>query len=224
MARNKYGSPTLELDITPEQHERAVESASGGCLIADAIKSQYPELTGVTVDMATIRVTDRKKGQRYVYLTPPVAQHLLLSFDQGWPQSADHVTIKRAVKVSPITRNRKGPNSAVAAAERRAQRIAELEVKKQESGLTKREEGTLKRMLSAKPAPTRPTSHGPAEVSVRSEGVVVSGGVPIPQGPAHPNLLRGRDRHFGAKLADPGKAFNDAVEAAVANRLGQSVT
>ena len=40
------------------------------------------------------------------------------------------------------------------------------------------------------------------------------------QGKPHPNLLRGRNRHFGAKLADPGQAFHDAVEAAVAERMG----
>ena len=43
----------------------------------------------------------------------------------------------------------------------------------------------------------------------------------FPQGEAHPNLLRGRDRHFGAKLADPGEAFREAVEAAVADRLAK---
>jgi hypothetical protein len=38
----KHGSPTLALAITKEQRDRAVKSNSGGCLIADAIQSQYP--------------------------------------------------------------------------------------------------------------------------------------------------------------------------------------
>ena len=54
-----------------------------------------------------------------------------------------------------------------------------------------------------------------------NRGTVVYGGRPLPQGEAHPNLLRGRDRHFGAKLADPGEAFREAVEAAVADRLAK---
>ena len=129
MARSKHGSPALALRITATQHERAVKSASGGCLIADAIKEQYPELTKVTVDMATIRVSDRKAGMRYTYLTPPAAQHLLLSFDQGWPQPIEEVVVRRAVKVTPITRAKHGPSSTTAAAARREVRKAELEAK-----------------------------------------------------------------------------------------------
>jgi len=41
------------------------------------------------------------------------------------------------------------------------------------------------------------------------------------QGEPHPNLLRGRDRHYGAKLADPGQVFRDAVEEAVAQHLAE---
>ena len=62
----------------------------------------------------------------------------------------------------------------------------------------------------------RPANYGPADVKVDdNRGTVVYGGSAIPLGKTHPNLLRGRDRHFGAKLADPGKVFNEAVEAAV---------
>jgi len=79
----------------------------------------------------------------------------------------------------------------------------------------------LTRMRNPTPTPERPTSVGPPEVhgSSRARPVVV-GGRPLPHG-THPNLLRGRDRIFGAKLADPGLAFNEAVEAAVAERLAQ---
>lgn len=221
MARNKFGSPTLDLQITAEQHEQAVKSASGGCLIADAIKSQYPELTGVTVDMATIRVTDRKKGKRYTYLTPPVAQHLLLSFDQGWPNPIEHLRIRRAVNITPITRAKAGRNSVEATAERREARREELQAKVSAGeDLTADEKRALTRANNPKPSQERPSSHGPAEVKVDAgPGAIVHGGKPLPKGKSHPNLLRGRDRHFGAKLADPGQAFTEAVEAAVAERL-----
>ena len=55
-----------------------------------------------------------------------------------------------------------------------------------------------------------------------NHGAVVLGGDPLVQGPPHPNLLRGRDRHFGAKVARPGLAFEEAVEAAVSQRLATS--
>lgn len=215
MARTKFASPTLDLQITPEQHERAIKSASGGCLIADAIKEQYPQFSGVTVDMATIRVSERKTGKRFTYLTPPSAQHLLLSFDQGWPQSTERIMIKRAVKITPIR------TASSRKKIKREARKAELEAKVAAGEpLTRSERASLTKLQKEL---DRPVGQVPAEVKVTdNRGTVVYGGQEIPQGPAHPNLLRGRDRHFGAKLADPGDAFREAVDAAVAERLAQA--
>jgi hypothetical protein len=211
MARSKSGSPTLELHIDAEQRQKAIESSSGGCLIADGIKDQYPQYSGVTVDMATIRVTDREAGFRYTYLTPPAAQHLLLSFDQGWPQPVQDIVLRRAVKITPI-------HTAKSAQVTRQMRLQELEEKiaagEELSPYERRSLGQLRR-------PPRPTGPGKTEIKSHGGYTVVKGGKPLPQGKDHPNLLRGRNRHFGAKLADPGVAFNEAVEAAVAERLAQ---
>ena len=218
----RHVSPTLELTLTDEDLATARASNSGGCLIADAITRLYPHLTRPTVDMATIRVSDRAKGVRYIYLTPPEAQHILLAFDQGWPNPISSLTIRRAVQVVPITRTSTGRNSADQAARRSRQKIAELSLKKRVTGLDRYEQSVLTRLesLQSNPAPERPVSPGPAEVKVSKDvgGAVVYGGRPLKQGPSHPNLLRGRDRHFGARLADPGKAFTDAVEAEIARR------
>jgi hypothetical protein len=211
MARNKRSSPVLSLAITQDQYDHAVQSASGGCLIADAIKEQYPELVNVSVDMATIRVSDRKRGERYIYLAPPAAQHVLLAFDQGWPNPVDQLTIKGAVQILPITRSGHTP-------ERRAARLRELEEREAAGTLTRQERSGLTRMR--KRPSGRPSAIGPAKVTTERGKITVRGGRPIVQGPAHPNLLRGRDRHFGAKLADPGQAFRDAVEAELARRAG----
>lgn len=220
MARRKRGaSPTLKLAITEEQRQSAVESNSGGCLIADAIKHQYPHLSSVMVDMATIRVTDKQAGERYTYLTPPEAQHVLLAFDQGWPNPTTDLTIRAAVHVRPISTSLK--RNADRQAQREA-RIAELEAKQERGELTKSEKAALTRRKNHKTAPERPTSKGEPEVIDRPGKfpVVVGGPSPV-LGEAHPNLLRGRNRHFGAKMADPGKAFKDAVEAAIAERETQ---
>ncbi len=223
MARNKFGSPTIAVAITEEQHAKAVKSSSGGCLIADAITKQYPQFSRVTVDMATIRVSDRKEGKRYTYLTPPSAQHLLLSYDQGWPNATEEVVVRRAVKITPITRQKTGRDSSTAVGQRRETRKSELEAKVAAGEeLTIGERRALGKVSNPQPRVERPTSEGPAEVKVDERGTVVHGGRPLPQGKAHPNLLRGRDRHFGAKLADPGEAFREAVDAAVAERLTKS--
>lgn len=220
MGRKYKTSPTLQLTITEEQKERAIESNSGGCLIADAIKSQYPQLSGISVDMTTIRVSDRKRGERYTYLTPPTAQHILLSFDQGWPNPSEELTVKGAVKITPITRS---PKTAQQKRDQRDNRIAQLQAK-QAAGETldygERRALTIMTNAKARGAPERPSREGREEVITDREGrIVIRGGRPIPQGPDHPNLLRGRNRIFGAKLADPGRAFHEAVEAAVIERL-----
>lgn len=222
MARRKGrgASPTLKVAISEEQREKAIRSNSGGCLIADAIKSQYPHLSKVEVDMATIRVTDREAGERYTYLTPPDAQHVLLSFDQGWPNPVREMTIRAALHIRKITGQ---PRRLAEVAARREQRIVELESKRdQGEPLTKNEKASLTRMQNFQPAPPRPTSKGSPEIIERpgQRSVVVGGQSPV-KGEAHPNLLRGRNRHFGAKLADPGIAFKEAVEAAIAERESQ---
>lgn len=209
MARPRKSSPTLQLTIGPEQYDRAVQSNSGGCLIADAIKAQYPDLTNVSVDMATIRATDRKRGERFTYLTPADAQQALLWFDQGWPNPVEQLTIKGAVQITPITRSR--PST-----ERRAARRAALDAKLAAGGtLTPRESASYAKLTQ----PDRPTTTGRPTVSNEYGRTTVRGGRPRIQGRAHPNLLRGRNRHFGAKMADPGVAFRQAVEEAVAERL-----
>lgn len=83
-ASTRHISPKLVLKITDEIRERAIQASSGGCLMADAIRTQYPRFEGITVDMATVRITDRKAGLRYTYLTPETGQTCLLAFDQGW--------------------------------------------------------------------------------------------------------------------------------------------
>lgn len=210
MGRTKFGSPTLELEIGPEQYAEAVESSSGSCLIADAIARQYPHLSRVSVDMATVRATDRKLGLRYTYLTPTTAQMLLLGFDQGWPQSTESVRIMRAVKVQPVVVE---PRRAAARAERRAELEAKVAAGDE---LTQPEKASLKRLRTS---PARPTKRGRSQVKAGAGHRVVHGGTPIPQGPAHPNLLRGRDRHYGAKVSKPGTAWENAVAEAVAERV-----
>jgi hypothetical protein len=229
MGRTKFASPTLHLDLTKEDRDKAIQSNSGGCLIADEIHEKYPQFTRIVVDMATIRFSDPKRGVRYTYITPPSAQHVLLSFDQGWPHPSNitSLVIKRAVHIAPIVRDRKRDTAEAAA---RKERIAELEEKVAAGHkLTRTEKMSLSKMKSVgkKPRPERAPYNPPVEVAIsvgqgsgRGKPVIYGGRRPL-QGKAHPNLLRGRDRHFGAKLSDPGAAFEEAVEAAVKERLAQ---
>jgi hypothetical protein len=222
MTRRKGSSPTLELEITAEQWDRAVRASSGGCLIADAMKVQYPELSRIVVDMATVRASDNARGERYTYLTPPDAQHLLLAFDQGWSCPTDQVTIRRAVHVRPIKTQRKKTADRVAA---RDERRAAVEAKVERGEPLTKSDKLVRAAANREPLPPpdRPTSHGPVEAVEQTSGgriTIVGGESPI-TGPArtNPNLLHGHNRLFGARTAEPALAFTEAVEKAVAERL-----
>ena len=211
--------PRLEVDITPDRWAKAVTANSGGCLVADAIKDQYPQFSGIIVDAQTIRLSDRAAGQRYTYLTPPTAQELLLYFDQGWSEPGEHtVRLRTPIKVEKLTNSTTRKQS-------RAERKAFLEAK-QAAGepMTRGENAALVRMVNrdAKGYPEFPSNHGPiSEVIPRREGnATVVGGRPMRRpDPKHPNLLAGRNRLFGAKSARPAKVFAEALEDEVARRL-----
>ena len=76
-------SPRILVHITQQAIEEANRIKSNHCMIVEAIKKQYPEAKSVSVDLQTIRFTDKKKGLRYVYLTPRNAQDALVRWDRG---------------------------------------------------------------------------------------------------------------------------------------------
>lgn len=78
-------APKLRVEITKELIDTATRRDSNHCMIADAVKNVRSDVSGIAVDLATIRFTDRKKGARFIYLTPRIAQAALVNFDQGNP-------------------------------------------------------------------------------------------------------------------------------------------
>lgn len=72
----------IVLDVTPEIINVATVRDSSHCVIADALRAALPQARAVTVDLQTIRFTLPEHGRRYVYLTPPKAQAVLVNFDQ----------------------------------------------------------------------------------------------------------------------------------------------
>lgn len=210
----------LKLEITEENYQRAIKANSGACLVADAIKEQYPELSDVKVDVATIRVTDRKAGERYIFLTPPSVGQTLIFFDQGWEEQKlpKKLRIKNLVRVLPIARSASMVKSD---AEQRAKRLAKLQGKVQQGEtLSSDEKRSLTRLENYKPA-QRPTSYGPTTVEGEGDDILIRGGKPteVIGKPSllkkHPNMLAGRTRHFGAKVAQPNVVFEAAVKEAV---------
>lgn len=73
----------LTVRIRPEHIAEAVARDSNKCAIAQAIKDAYPRFSRISVDIATIRVSDGTRGLRSMYFTPPSLQKFILNFDRG---------------------------------------------------------------------------------------------------------------------------------------------
>jgi hypothetical protein len=198
--------------VTKENYDRAIKASSAACVVADAIKTDYPDFSNVKVNVAYIRITDKKRGYRYLYLTPPSVAEIILAFDQGWPMETfpRKLRIKQLLKVMPILRSAADVKKH---AERRAARLTKLEAKEQSgTPLSDGEQRALGKLRNAKPAPERPTAYGPTKVQ---DGVIVGRPIGVKNELYDKNLLRERDRHFAAKVAQPSEVFKQAVEEAV---------
>jgi hypothetical protein len=88
--------------ITQEIIDQAVPKDSGHCVIADAISAQVAQASNVSVDLQSVRWTDREKGVRYIYLTPASAQQLLLAFDYGAPIEPQTIRFGGAAQITEI--------------------------------------------------------------------------------------------------------------------------
>lgn len=75
--------PAVRVSVSKGHVAGACRRDSHHCMIADAIKAANPNAKYIMVDLQSIRWSDLKKGYRYTYFTPAVAQSALIKFDQG---------------------------------------------------------------------------------------------------------------------------------------------
>ena len=80
--RIKHG-PRVRVQVEQGHIDTACRKDSGHCMVADAVEAAVPDATSIKVDLQTIRWSDKKKGRRFYYLTPRIAQMALLYFDMG---------------------------------------------------------------------------------------------------------------------------------------------
>lgn len=101
--------PSMNVTITEELVERAVQRDSHHCMIAEAIKEQNPHFARILVDLQTIRWTNTTTGKRYICLTPEEAAAKLVDFDQGRPIEpfSFAMRIVQATNAKPGARGRK---------------------------------------------------------------------------------------------------------------------
>lgn len=217
-------APVLQPEITEKNYERAVTGSSGACIAADAIKKDYPQFSRVDVDAATIRVTDKERGVRYTYLTPPAVQEALYMFDQGIRETAlpKKLVIKQVVKITPIIRS---VANLKLRTQQRAARIAELEAKEKGGELTSDEKRNLSKLRTRKEPPARPTSYGkPKDVGTDKQPVILGGAPEMSarKRKQNPNLLAGRNRIFCMKSAKPHEVYRKQLETEVASEVAKA--
>jgi len=73
----------MRIDVTKEHIKTASKRNSHHCAIADAVLDCIRDAAYILVDLQSIRWTDKEMKERYIYLTPPIAQELILKFDRG---------------------------------------------------------------------------------------------------------------------------------------------
>jgi hypothetical protein len=148
LRKQKFNAPRPIIEMKKEYIEQAIRKNTHRCMIVKAIQEQVPEASAISVDLQTIRWSDRRRGLRYTFLTPRVAQQLLVLFDLGDKQRLEKFgpAVKfrlRGALVTSITRNEKGRRKLAHNLGRR--RIA----------ATKRDKksGTVPEQIGGKPPP-----------------------------------------------------------------------
>lgn len=184
-------SPRIELQIPQEVIANATTGDSAHCMIADAIAAQIPDAKSITVDLQTIRWSNRKRGERYIYLTPPDAQDALVLFDQGYAVEPFSIRLARG----QVTRIKAGSKKQVEDREARKATIAAKEAAGEP--LTAPEKRAKVRLERHEAQAQRPLGLGPTE-QIFEQGTPVRRGGPPPPVAVLSNA-KGRARVFGLK-------------------------
>jgi len=75
--------PRQKIEVKEKDIRESCRKNANRCMIASAIRKQFPEAQSVYVDMLSIRWSDPERGLRYTYMTPKPVQNALIRFDMG---------------------------------------------------------------------------------------------------------------------------------------------
>jgi hypothetical protein len=90
-----WSAGRAEISVEQRHFDEALRANSSHCAIAFAIRDAVPDARRIAVDLQTIRWTCSKRGVRYCFLTPAVAQHnVIIPFDQGDLDNCKPVTFR----------------------------------------------------------------------------------------------------------------------------------
>lgn len=93
-------SRRIRINVTQRDIEHGIRGDSSRCMVVVALARAVPNASRIEVDTQTIRFTDGD-GDRWAYITPPIAEAYVVEFDAGDPIEPFAFTLdrERAVKV-----------------------------------------------------------------------------------------------------------------------------
>src|SRR5882762_10870948 len=101
----------MKIKVSEKQIKTAIKKNSHHCMIADAIKAAVPDAKYIRVDLQSIRFSNLKKGLRYKFFTPPLAQHELINFDQGNKVEPFTINLVKAAELKKVGWQANHPHS-----------------------------------------------------------------------------------------------------------------
>lgn len=107
----RYRAPNLLVKVTQRHIDTALPQDSEHCMIADAIRDAFGGAKNISVDTATIRFTDPKKGLRYIYFTPAIAQSAVIGWDHGELPAPFEFYTGRAAQILSMRKGGRGEKS-----------------------------------------------------------------------------------------------------------------
>lgn len=96
---HRYNSPRLTVTVTAEHIQLGKRGSSTRCMVAEAIREQFPQFMNPSADIQTIRFSDPVRQLRYVYLTPYEPHLAMVLFDTGITPKPFAFTLKRASQI-----------------------------------------------------------------------------------------------------------------------------
>jgi hypothetical protein len=145
----KQQKSRFEIAVTQADIDRAIQSNSAKCVVAQAIARTLPDAMRIDVDTQTIRFT--MNGERYAYLTPYSVTGYVIAFDAGDEITPFRFRLYDDQKIEVRVRRRTPAGQAQYGAAKKAKRTKQQAVEAQQQL-----EGVLRKVDGALTDPTLP--------------------------------------------------------------------
>ena len=193
--------PKQVIRVTQDLIDGAKREDSSHCMIAEALKVALPEATHISVDLATIRYTDRKHQRRVMILTPPPAQVGLLMFDQADPDLVPfEFNLPAPAQIVQMRKRPKTDTSISPKGERRPSKVDTSTRSKVDTSSPKKRQRAILGPTNGKKIPPKLGGTLPPLGSLRGGQAARDKPMKNKTGAAAANYTAGRLRQYGLRM------------------------